>query len=25
VPLSTLKFKIDRLDIRDIAKRIKGV
>jgi DNA-binding NtrC family response regulator len=24
VPLSTLKFKIDRLDIRDIAKRIKG-
>jgi DNA-binding NtrC family response regulator len=25
VPLSTLKFKIDRLDIRDIAKRIKGL
>ena len=25
VPLSTLKFKIDRLEIRDIAKRIKGV
>ena len=25
VPLSTLKFKIDRRDIRDIAKRIKGV
>ena len=25
VPLSTLKFKIDRLDIRDIAKRIKGI
>jgi DNA-binding NtrC family response regulator len=24
VPLSTLKFKIDRLDIRDIARRIKG-
>jgi DNA-binding NtrC family response regulator len=24
VPLSTLKFKIDRLDIREIARRIKG-
>jgi len=24
VPLSTLKFKIERLEIRDIAKRIKG-
>jgi DNA-binding NtrC family response regulator len=24
VPLSTLKFKIDRLEIRDIARRIKG-
>jgi DNA-binding NtrC family response regulator len=24
VPLSTLKFKIDRLDIRELAKRIKG-
>ncbi len=24
IPLSTLKFKIDRLDIRDIARRIKG-
>jgi DNA-binding NtrC family response regulator len=24
VPLSTLKFKIDRLNIRDIARRIKG-
>ena len=24
VPLSTLKFRIDRLDIRDIARRIKG-
>jgi two-component system response regulator PilR (NtrC family) len=24
VPLSTLKFKIDKLDIREIAKRIKG-
>jgi DNA-binding NtrC family response regulator len=25
VPLSTLKFKIDRLEIREIARRIKGV
>ena len=25
VPLSTLKFKIDRLEIRDIARRMKGV
>jgi two-component system NtrC family response regulator len=25
VPLSTLKFKIDRLDIREIARRMKGV
>jgi len=24
VPLSTLKFKIDRLEIRDIARRIRG-
>jgi DNA-binding NtrC family response regulator len=24
IPLSTLKFKIDRLEIRDIARRIKG-
>ncbi|MBA3270314.1 MAG: sigma-54-dependent Fis family transcriptional regulator [Acidobacteria bacterium] len=24
VPLSTMKFKIDRLDIRDIARRVKG-
>jgi DNA-binding NtrC family response regulator len=24
VPLSTLKFKMDRLEIREIAKRIKG-
>ena len=24
VPLSTLKFKMDRLEIRDIARRIKG-
>jgi DNA-binding NtrC family response regulator len=24
VPLSTMKFKIDRLEIRDIARRIKG-
>jgi DNA-binding NtrC family response regulator len=25
VPLSTLKFKIDRLEIRDIARRMKGM
>ena len=25
VPLSTLKFKIDRLEIREIARRVKGV
>jgi DNA-binding NtrC family response regulator len=24
VPLSTMKFKIDRLDIRDLARRVKG-
>jgi hypothetical protein len=24
VPLSTLKFKMDRLEIRQIARRIKG-
>ena len=24
VPLSTLKFKMDRLEIREIARRIKG-
>jgi DNA-binding NtrC family response regulator len=25
VPLSTLKFKMDRLEIREIARRIKGI
>jgi DNA-binding NtrC family response regulator len=25
VPLSTLKFKMDRLDIRELAKRLRGV
>ncbi len=25
MPLSTLKFKMDRLDIRDIARKLKGV
>jgi hypothetical protein len=25
MPLSTLKFKMDRLDIREIARKLKGV
>jgi transcriptional regulator with PAS, ATPase and Fis domain len=25
VPLSTLKFKMDRLEIRELAKRLRGV
>jgi len=24
IPLSTLKFKMDRLDIRELAKRLRG-
>jgi DNA-binding NtrC family response regulator len=25
LPLSTLKFKMDRLDVRELAKRLRGV
>jgi hypothetical protein len=24
IPLSTLKFKLDRLEIKDLARRIRG-